>query len=296
VYDRKTVRRRRAVLGLLVASALILLTAYFGESSNGGLHSAQRGVFSIVSPIQDVASRVLAPFRDSVNWVGDTINATGEVGDLRKERDKYRLQAAQAATLQSRNQELSAQLNVHTEYRQYGALSADLQGYNPSPWFQQVSIDVGSSDGVRQNMPVINSAGLVGLTTFVGATASIVTLVTSGNLKVGVTIQSHTGDTSGTEDGGLGYVSGLAQASVGQGNDIVVTGLSNHRIVRVGDFVVTSGTVPNTRLVSPYPAGILVGTVTRVDDAQSDAQQVHVHPAVDVRNLGTVQVLTKVNR
>ena len=32
MYDRKTVRRRRAVLGLLVACSLILLTAYFGES------------------------------------------------------------------------------------------------------------------------------------------------------------------------------------------------------------------------------------------------------------------------
>ena len=43
MYD-KTVRRRRAVLGLLVASSLILLTAYFGESAGGGLHSVQRGV------------------------------------------------------------------------------------------------------------------------------------------------------------------------------------------------------------------------------------------------------------
>ena len=61
MYD-KTVRRRRAVLGLLVASSLILLTIYFGESSaNGGLHSVQRGVLQAVSPIEDGASRVLKP-------------------------------------------------------------------------------------------------------------------------------------------------------------------------------------------------------------------------------------------
>ena len=39
VYDRKVVRRRRAVLGLLVACSLILLTAYFGEGAGGGLHA-----------------------------------------------------------------------------------------------------------------------------------------------------------------------------------------------------------------------------------------------------------------
>ena len=42
VYD-KTVRRRRAVLVLLVVLSLILLTAYFGEAPGGRLHSVQRG-------------------------------------------------------------------------------------------------------------------------------------------------------------------------------------------------------------------------------------------------------------
>ena len=78
MYD-KTVRRRRAVLGLLVACSLILLTAYFGESAGGGLHAVQRGVLEVVSPIQEGASRALKPVRDLVGWVGDTLDAKGEV-------------------------------------------------------------------------------------------------------------------------------------------------------------------------------------------------------------------------
>ena len=92
MYD-KTVRRRRLVLGLLVACSLILLTAFFGESSGGGLHSVQRGVLEVVSPIQDGASRVLKPVRDLFGWVGDTLDAKGEVKSLRKERDALRAQA-----------------------------------------------------------------------------------------------------------------------------------------------------------------------------------------------------------
>ena len=49
MYD-KTVRRRRAVLGLLVACSLILLTAYFGETGGGALHSVQRGTSEILTP------------------------------------------------------------------------------------------------------------------------------------------------------------------------------------------------------------------------------------------------------
>jgi len=47
VHD-KQVRRRRAVLGLLVVISLILLTAYFGESSSSPLHSVQRGIVAVL--------------------------------------------------------------------------------------------------------------------------------------------------------------------------------------------------------------------------------------------------------
>ena len=195
MYDRKTVRRRRAVLGLLVAGALILLTAYFGESSSGGLHSVQRGVFSIVSPIQDVASRVLKPFKDTINWVGDTVDAKSEVGDLRTERDKYRRQAAAYATALSNRfgKQALQQADDALGLSQYGPVDASVFGFSPSVWSQQVSIDVGSGDGVRPEQPVVNASGLVGLTDQVVGGASIVGLITNGQLKIGVTIQSASG-------------------------------------------------------------------------------------------------------
>ena len=95
MYD-KTVRRRRAVLGLLVASSLILLTAYFGESGGGALHGVQRGASEVLDPIQDGASRALKPVRDLFGWFGDTLDAKGEVEDLRAERDRLRARARRA--------------------------------------------------------------------------------------------------------------------------------------------------------------------------------------------------------
>ena len=67
----KTVRRRRAVLALLVVLSLILLSAYFGEASGGGLHSVQRGFLTVVSPIQNGANKALKPVRDMIGWFGD---------------------------------------------------------------------------------------------------------------------------------------------------------------------------------------------------------------------------------
>ena len=74
MHDR-AVRRRRAVLAALVLSSLILLTAYFGESSGGGLHAVQRGAMEVLAPIQEGANRALKPFRDLFGWFGDTLDA-----------------------------------------------------------------------------------------------------------------------------------------------------------------------------------------------------------------------------
>ena len=89
MYD-KTVRRRRAVLALLVVLSLILLTAYFGEAPDGGLHSVQRGFLTVVSPIQDGANKALKPVRDLFGWFGDTLHAKGQLAKVRKQNDKLR--------------------------------------------------------------------------------------------------------------------------------------------------------------------------------------------------------------
>ena len=61
---RKQVRRRRAVLALLIVGSFALLTVTYGQGSDG----VQRGVSAIFSPLQSVAERALKPARDLVNW------------------------------------------------------------------------------------------------------------------------------------------------------------------------------------------------------------------------------------
>jgi len=89
VYD-KSVRRRRITLALLVAFSLLLLTVYFGESAGGGLHSVQKGVLEVVSPIQEGASRALKPVRDLAGWFGDTLDAKSDVDELRDQNAQLR--------------------------------------------------------------------------------------------------------------------------------------------------------------------------------------------------------------
>ena len=83
---RKQVRRRRAVLALLVLSSFALLTATYGQQS-GGL---QRGVSAVFGPLQEGADRALKPARDLINWFDETFDARGENDDLQSEVEQLR--------------------------------------------------------------------------------------------------------------------------------------------------------------------------------------------------------------
>ncbi len=83
----KTARRRRAVLVVLVALSLILLTAYFGESPDGRLHAVQRGFLTVVSPIQEGANAALKPVRNLFGWFGNALHAKSQLAEVRKQND-----------------------------------------------------------------------------------------------------------------------------------------------------------------------------------------------------------------
>jgi rod shape-determining protein MreC len=185
VYD-KTVRRRRAVLGLLVACSLILLTAYFGESRDGALHAVQRGTSAVLNPVQEGASRALKPVRDLFGWFGDTLAAKGQVAELRAERDRLRTEALRNESLLRDNRRLSSLLELD------GALGLEAMGpktgrvifQSPTVWYATIRVDKGSDDGVRVGHPVINEEALIGRVTQVFGGSAQVTLITDTTMKV----------------------------------------------------------------------------------------------------------------
>ena len=282
MYD-KTVRRRRVVLGLLVVSSLVLLTAYFGESAGGGLHSVQRGVVEVVSPIQEGASRALKPARDLIGWVGDTIDAKGEVKQLRAERNALRERAVEGTAAQRENDQLRRLLNLDRArgLTDVGPVTSRVIGQDPNLWWSQVLINKGTSDGVAVNHPVVGPEGLVGVVSEAAGNSAVVTLLTDHRTAVGARI---------AESG----VGGTLQVEAGRPTDLVMNFTTRNDEVTPGQTVITSGTESRlTRVSSLYPPRIPIGRVTRVDDPGTDDQEIHVRPFADMRRLDFVQVLTR---
>jgi rod shape-determining protein MreC len=269
------------VLALLVTASLILLTAYFGESQDGRLHSAQRGALGALSPIQEGASRVLKPFRDLFGWFGDTIEAKGQRDKAVAERDALVTQLADAKN-RLRVAEQQTKINERDTLggmSQYGPVDARVYLHSPSSWYQSLQINKGTSDGVKVGDPVINGAGLVGKIETAWGGGAVVTLITDPEFATG-------GITADSKE------PGSVVPAVGAPGDLLFKFVDNANKVRKGELVYTAGTI-SSRLESRYPAAIPIGAVDRIDigDGELD-RRIHIKPAADLIHVDRVQVLT----
>jgi rod shape-determining protein MreC len=273
------------VLALLVAVSLILLTAYFGEDAGSPLHSVQRGIVTILSPVEEGASRALKPVRDLFGWFGDTLHAKQERDQLKAQRDALLKQVAGYQVAVADNERLNRLLSVDrsNDLSSYEPRTARIIVRPPNNLFRDtVQIDAGSSDGVRVGQPVITGEGLVGRVSFVAPGSAFVTLITDQSFRV----------TGRVLDRGAGEW-GLVRPAVGDPNDMLVQNLPPEAPIRAGDIVVTAGSI-SSRLESLYPPNIPIGRVTRADpQTLADDREVHIAPLADLRHLDFVQILIR---
>jgi rod shape-determining protein MreC len=277
VNRKRALWRRLLVVALLVLS-LAMLTLYFRESDSGPVHRVQRAGLKVLSPLQSGVSRVVEPFRDAWNWVGDLFSAQSQNKKLRKEVGKLQSLVAEQLMLQQENQRLKQLLDVRDdEVFPKGAtfVTARVIAQPTEAWYSRVTINAGSSRGVKLYDPVVNEQnGLVGRITEVSSSASQVTLLTDQESAVSAEVLP-------TE------ARGLVQGSL-TGNLTMDLVDRSEKIVN-GQLIVTSGTTQVQRI-----RGIPIGFVEDVGKQDVELyQSVSVKPLVDFKRLEWVLVVSQ---
>lgn len=278
---RKQIRRRRAVLVVLIVLALVLLSTQFSESQGGPLHSVQRGVATVFSPLEEGASRALKPGRDLINWVSDTFNARGENGQLKSQVSEMRRKLVKAQAAVGENDQLRKLLNLDRQglLAGYKPVTSRVIGRPPTVWYSTVTVDSGSGDGVAVNDPVVNGDGLVGR----------VTDVTSGTAKVTLITDAESSATAKVLPNGP---QGSAEPEAGDPGTMLLDFPDSNEPIHDGQLVVTAGW-SNGTLSSAFPPGIPIGQVTDTTSGQQQTDpSIHLDPFADMRNLDYVQIAT----
>jgi rod shape-determining protein MreC len=266
------------VLTLLIVGSFALLTLTYGQGSN----SLQRGVTAVFAPISSILDRALKPARDLINWVDETFDARGKNHRLETEVQALRKEVVGAKAALAENEEFRALLKLQKSGAipsEYGAVTGHVIGLSPTVWYSDVTIDVGSGDGVKPHDAVIDGDGLVGQVSAVGPGFSKVMLISDHSSRVSVRVVPA----------GL---QGLVKATVGEPNRLVLGFLNSDKKVHKGEKVVTAGW-HGEGIESEFPPNIPVGEITKASIIEQEAQeQAIVRPYADLRNLDALQVLT----
>ena len=259
-----------------------MITVYFRESPNGGLHGFQSTGASVLRPFEVGANRVARPFEDAYHWTSDLFHARAENKRLHKELSVARQEAIRNALAADEAKQLRKLLN----YQRGPTFPEDFPSSvtasvisNPASQFDQtVVISAGRTSGIHVYDAVVTESGLVGR----------VTKVTRDEAKVALLTDKESAVTAKDYQTGA---SGTVRHSQGSEDVLFLDRVSKGQTVNEGDLVITAG-LQQGRLPSFYPKGIAIGTVTKVGQTDIDSfQNVQVMPLVDFSSLEAVIVL-----
>jgi rod shape-determining protein MreC len=203
-------------------------------------------------------------------WINQLSGLIEENENLRRENLQLRLQNVEFKEAFIENQRLRAMLNM-LDSTKYDLLPAKVINKGTTPIVNSILLNVGSRQGVKPNMAVISTRGIVGKTIAVGDRTTQVQLFLDANFRLSVKFQN-------SRVAGImkWYPDGRAEVK-----EIPIT-----VTIDPGELVITSG------YSKIYPPDIVVGEVIEVNRPEHELfQSVIVHSRVDTDTIEEVFII-----
>jgi rod shape-determining protein MreC len=257
------------ILAALLLSQVVLM------STNARHPDSEQSVLRIwlvtgFAPVVRVADSILSSVKGTGASYVDVRHAREENLELREKVDQLTAERNKAFERAAELDLLRMQLALPTR-PQYRELAANVISRDASLWFRRLTIDRGTLDGVKRDMPVATAGGIVGRVISVGPNFAMVQVITDKHAGVGAMLQASRamGEVRGRDD-----------------HRCELKNISTSEKVEVGESVVTTG------LDRIYPKGLLVGTVESIDaDPNAPWHKIVVKPAAPVDRVEHVLVL-----
>lgn len=262
------IRQRTGYLFLtLIVGHVILISTQV--TTKRGVPLFEAVVFGAFSEVQRASNSVADDVR---LWWEDYFALQQVRADntaMKQELAQLRVRLQQERGVAEQSRTLQNLLNLKTSVSLSTTAASVIAG-GASPEFRTITIDKGTSEGLRSDMAVIAPAGVVGRIILPTSRASKVQLLIDRNAAAGAIIERTRAQGvaigSGAEQMRMDYVAGSAD-------------------VKVGDTVVTSG------IDGIYPKGFVIGQIESVQRGAGVYSTIAIRPAVDFSALEAVLVV-----
>ena len=275
---RKNGKNRRLFLVILII-VIVSAVLFYTIKKDRSLNTFESFTKDIVVEVQKIFYQPIHGFSKMIEEFTSLKDVKKENQILKSNVEKMEATETENIELKQEIERLKGELNIEHVLTDYDYLNATVISRNSFYWYNMLTIDKGSHNGIKEGMVVINSTGLIGKITNVSTFSSDVKLITTNdtNNKISVTVTN--GDTKLTGIiNGYDYKKGL----------LTVEGISNTATVNNGDYVYTSG------LGGVFPSGLLIGRVEGLTTDDYDLSKIiNVKPSAKFDDINFVTVLNR---
>lgn len=263
----------------LAVTVVVLSVAFLGIifiSLKGNSNFISSGVGSVISPLQKIIYKANDKLKGSLDFLINFSNVKQENQELREKNAELENKLVEYNRMKDENTQLRSMFDYSQDNQNYNYLGCNIVGYSGGNISNGYIIDKGTNDGLKKDMIIITSVGLVGKITKADTNFSIVQTIMNENIAVAAMVESTRQTT------------GILQGGVNSKNEKLVT-LSNIPMdseIKEGDVILTSG------LGGMYPKEIRIGEVISIDiDSVGLMKKALVRPYVDFDKLDGVFVV-----
>ena len=266
--------KKKGIVGIVITIIVTILLVVFTNSNVNQLTYIQDICNVFVMPIQNGFTYLKNKISGNDSFFADMDTLKKENEELKKKNSELEQSLRELEIIKAENDTLKEYVNLKDKYKDFSTIPADVINRDISNYSSTIIINVGSDDGIKENMTVIADSGLVGhVISVTSNTAKVQTIVDTAS-AVTSTI-STTKDTI------------VVQGSLDSKTTIRATFIPTDAVVLEGDSVETSG------IGGIYQKGIHIGTIREVINTSNITDRYAlVDVAVDFNKLNTVLVIT----
>ena len=263
--------RSRLLLIILIVTALFLIT--LDLRGVGILEGARQGTQTILSPFQRAGNVVLTPFKNFFSDITHLGRTRNQIEELRANNNSLKAELANRKNADAQLGQLKSILDL-AGTAGFKVVNTRVISQGASQSFAQtITIDAGSNAGIKRNMTVLSEFGIAGVVKDVYPNSALISLATDPSFRIGIRI-------AGSQQ--IGILSGRGNSSAS------LQLIDNLTSVKVGDILLSRGSVANR----PFVPGVPVGYITAVDNsAGAIAQSATVRLYTNFSTLGVVAVV-----
>lgn len=266
-----TIMSRTNIIALLIFGAILGYFLSFGPDTT---QKFKTSVYRLLAPFLTGGSGIKKQITSVRSGLKSLEELERENAGLNVENRELRATNRALRDVEHEVNRLRHALN-YRERSVFKLVAAEVIARDSSSWWRTLTINRGKNDAVETDMPVVTDVGLVGKTTTVSDTISVVLLVSDENCRVAASVE-------GSREQGI--VSG-ERVTGGLTPLLDLNFLSKQADLKPGQKVYTSG------VGGVFPSGLLIGAVKsfRVRELDGQAQ---LTPAVELSHLEDVFVVT----